>query len=57
MGGGFEKMVQMFPSRIVLQCSQQGGDRHDDRQTPVGDGGMKEKKIFPAQNFPSHRLL
>ena len=34
----------MFPSRIVPQGSQQGGDRHDDQQNPVGDGNKRKKK-------------
>ena len=43
MGGEFEKVVQMFPGRIVLLRSQEDGDSHDNRQTPVGDANMKKK--------------
>ena len=50
MGGGFEKMVQMFPGRIVPQRSQLDGDSHDDRQIPVGDCDMK-KKIKGKDSF------
>ena len=41
-GGGCEKMVQMFPGRIIPQHGQQGGDSYDDRQTPIGDSNMKK---------------
>ena len=51
IGSGFQKMVQMFAGRIVLQHSQQGGDSHDDRQAPVADKDMKKKKKNIFDNY------
>ncbi len=43
MGGGFEKMVQMFPSTAVPKCCKDDDDGQDDCQTSVGAGIMKKK--------------
>ena len=39
----------MFPGRIVLQRSQQGGDIRDDRQTEIKDSDMKKKKTIAIE--------
>ena len=44
MGGGSEKMAQMFPDGVVPKRCKQDGNSYDDRQISVGNGVMQGKK-------------